>query len=173
MVSLNGHCGPVEFLAVAHSTLAPDVLKSDREEESAVEPPPLEDEKQEGRSSAPAAQQSPPLREIRKKGLLLQYRLRSTSHLPGQLLSVKEAPPPGGTPLEHTEEDGSIYEMADDPDVWVRSRPCARDTHRKEISSLAVISGGRGYRNFNPSGKLPASSETDSTLLLWQVPLIL
>lgn len=173
MVSLNGHCGPVEFLAVALSTLAPDVLKSDREEESATEPPSLDDEKQEGRSSELAAQQSPPTREMRKKGLLLQYRLRSTSHLPGQLLSVKEPPSTGGTALEHTEEDGSIYEMADDPDVWVRSRPCARDTHRKEISSLAVISGGRGYRNFNPNGKLPAGSETDSTLLMWQVPLIL
>ncbi|XP_066493942.1 rho guanine nucleotide exchange factor 10-like protein isoform X3 [Tiliqua scincoides] len=173
MVSLNGHCGPVEFLAVALSTLAPDVLKSDREEDSAAEPPPLEDEKQDSRSSDLAAQQSPPTREIRKKGLLLQYRLHSTSHLPGQLLSVKEASSTSGTALEHTEEDGSIYEMADDPDVWVRSRPCTRDTHRKEISSLAVISGGRGYRNFNPNSKLQASSETDSTLLMWQVPLIL
>ncbi|XP_071623182.1 rho guanine nucleotide exchange factor 10-like protein [Heliangelus exortis] len=33
MVSLNGHGGPVEFLAVALSTLAPDVLKGDQDEE--------------------------------------------------------------------------------------------------------------------------------------------
>nr|XP_020637765.1 rho guanine nucleotide exchange factor 10-like protein isoform X9 [Pogona vitticeps] len=175
MVSLNGHCGPVEFLAVALSTLAPDILKSDKEEDPAAEPPTATEGKPEGRSSSDSgAQESPPTREMRKKGILLQYRLRSTDHLPGQRLSVREAPSAtGGTTLEHTEEDGSIYEMADDPDIWVRSRPCSREAPRKEISSLAVISGGRGYRNFHPNGKLPSSSETDSTLLMWQVPLML
>ncbi|XP_019367479.1 PREDICTED: rho guanine nucleotide exchange factor 10-like protein isoform X7 [Gavialis gangeticus] len=173
MVSLNGHCGPVEFLAMAASTLAPDILKSDKEEEGG-EAVCGDEEKPEGRCPEPVTHDSHPGREMRKKGILLQYRLRSTSHLPGQLLSVREAPAVAGAgALEHTEEDGSIYEMADDPDVWVRSRPCARDTHRKEISSLAIISGGRGYRSFNASSKGPACSETDSTLLIWQVPLTL
>ncbi|KAM6045716.1 rho guanine nucleotide exchange factor 10-like protein isoform 3-T4 [Theristicus caerulescens] len=158
MVSLNGHGGPVEFLAVALSTLAPDVLKGDQEEE------------EEGEEEKPPELDGPPPREMRKKGILLQYRLRSTSHLPGQLLSVREAPV-GGTPA-HTEEDGSIYEMADDPDVWVRSRPCARDTPRKEISSVAIISGGRGYRNFNAESPR-RGGDADSTLLIWQVPLML
>ncbi|NXV92880.1 ARGAL protein, partial [Calonectris borealis] len=158
MVSLNGHGGPVEFLAVALSTLAPDVLKGDQEEE------------EEGEEEKPPELDGPPPREMRKKGILLQYRLRSTSHLPGQLLSVREAPV-GGTPA-HTEEDGSIYEMADDPDVWVRSRPCARDTPRKEISSVAIVSGGRGYRNFNAESPR-RGGDADSTLLIWQVPLML
>ncbi|XP_074465576.1 rho guanine nucleotide exchange factor 10-like protein isoform X4 [Larus michahellis] len=158
MVSLNGHGGPVEFLAVALSTLAPDVLKGDQEEE------------EEGEEEKPAELDGPPPREMRKKGILLQYRLRSTSHLPGQLLSVRDAPA-GGTPA-HTEEDGSIYEMADDPDVWVRSRPCARDSPRKEISSVAIVSGGRGYRNFNAESPR-RGGDADSTLLIWQVPLML
>ncbi|NXX53644.1 ARGAL protein, partial [Scopus umbretta] len=158
MVSLNGHGGPVEFLAVALSTLAPDVLKGDQEEEGEAE------------EEKPTELDGPPPREMRKKGILLQYRLRSTSHLPGQLLSVREAPV-GGTPA-HTEEDGSIYEMADDPDVWVRSRPCARDTPRKEISSVAIVSGGRGYRNFNAESPR-RGGDADSTLLIWQVPLML
>ncbi|XP_052647936.1 rho guanine nucleotide exchange factor 10-like protein isoform X8 [Harpia harpyja] len=158
MVSLNGHGGPVEFLAVALSTLAPDVLKSDQEED------------EEGEEEKPPELDGPPPREMRKKGILLQYRLRSTSHLPGQLLSVREAPI--GGPPAHTEEDGSIYEMADDPDVWVRSRPCARDTPRKEISSVAIVSGGRGYRNFNAESPR-RGSDADSTLLIWQVPLML
>ncbi|NWH16035.1 ARGAL protein, partial [Grus americana] len=157
MVSLNGHGGPVEFLAVALSTLAPDVLKGDQEEE------------EEGEEEKPPELDGPPPREMRKKGILLQYRLRSTSHLPGQLLSVREAPV-GGTPA-HTEEDGSIYEMADDPDVWVRSRPCARDAPRKEISSVAIVSGGRGYRNFNAESPR-RGGDADSTLLIWQVPLM-
>ncbi|OXB78081.1 UNVERIFIED_CONTAM: hypothetical protein H355_007223 [Colinus virginianus] len=158
MVSLNGHGGPVDFLAVALSTLAPDVLKGDQEEE-------------EGEEEKPPELDGPPPREIRKKGILLQYRLRSTSHLPGQLLSVRDAPVGTGTP-EHTEEDGSIYEMADDPDVWVRSRPCSRDAPRKEISSVAIISGGRGYRNFS-SEPQRRGGDADSTLLIWQLPLML
>ncbi|NXX94389.1 ARGAL protein, partial [Centropus bengalensis] len=158
MVSLNGHGGPVEFLAVALSTLAPDVLKGDQEEE------------EEAEEEKPPELDGPTPREMRKKGILLQYRLRSTSHLPGQLLSVREAPA-DGTPA-HTEEDGSIYEMADDPDVWVRSRPCARDTPRKEISSVAIISGGRGYRNFNAESPR-RGGDADSALLIWQVPLML
>uniref|UniRef100_A0A8C3CHH1 Rho guanine nucleotide exchange factor 10 like n=1 Tax=Cairina moschata TaxID=8855 RepID=A0A8C3CHH1_CAIMO len=159
MVSLNGHGGPVEFLAVALSTLAPDVLKGNQEEE-------------EGEEEKTPELDGPPPREMRKKGILLQYRLRSTAHLPGQLLSVRDAPAgTSGTP-EHTEEDGSIYEMADDPDVWVRSRPCARDAPRKEISSVAIISGGRGYRNFSAEPQR-RGGEADSTLLIWQVPLML
>ncbi|XP_059547066.1 rho guanine nucleotide exchange factor 10-like protein isoform X6 [Myotis daubentonii] len=175
MVSLNGHCGPVTFLAVATSILALDVLRSDQEE---AEGPRAEEDKPDGQAPEPAPAPSGHVgRELtRKKGILLQYRLRSTAHLPGPLLSVREPAPADGSALEHSEEDGSIYEMADDPDVWVRSRPCARDAHRKEICSVAIISGGQGYRNFGSAsgvGGRPAScGEMDSTLLIWQVPLL-
>lgn len=171
MVSLNGHCGPVTFLAVATSILALDILRSDQEE--------AEEDRPDGQAPEPAP--APPShvgRELtRKKGILLQYRLRSTAHLPGPVLSVREPVPADSSALEHSEEDGSIYEMADDPDVWVRSRPCARDAHRKEICSVAIISGGQGYRNFGSAsgvgGRPAPCGETDSTLLIWQVPLTL
>ncbi|XP_040084428.1 rho guanine nucleotide exchange factor 10-like protein [Oryx dammah] len=176
MVSLNGHCGPVAFLAVATSILAPDILRSDQEEAEGQQ---AEEDKPDGPAPEPAPV---PARHVggeltRKKGVLLQYRLRSTSHLPGPLLSVREPEPADGSALEHSEEDGSIYEMVDDPDVWVRNRPCARDAHRKEICSVAIISGGRGYRNFGSAagspGKPAPYGETDSTLLIWQAPLML
>uniref|UniRef100_A0A8C5XTR7 Rho guanine nucleotide exchange factor 10-like protein n=1 Tax=Microcebus murinus TaxID=30608 RepID=A0A8C5XTR7_MICMU len=175
MVSLNGHCGPVAFLAVATSILAPDILRSDQEE---AEGPRAEEDKPDGQAPEPVpAPDSHVGRELtRKKGILLQYRLRSTAHLPGPLLSMREPAPADGSALEHSEEDGSIYEMADDPDVWVRSRPCARDAHRKEICSVAIISGGQGYRNFGGlggSGRPAPCGETDSTLLIWQAPLTL
>ncbi|XP_057553852.1 rho guanine nucleotide exchange factor 10-like protein isoform X3 [Hippopotamus amphibius kiboko] len=176
MVSLNGHCGPVAFLAVATSILAPDILRSDQEE---AEGPQAEEDKPDGQAHEPAPVPASHVgRELtRKKGILLQYRLRSTAHLPGPLLSVREPEPTDGSALEHSEEDGSIYEMADDPDVWVRSRPCARDAHRKEICSVAIISGGQGYRNFGSApgggGKPAPCGETDSALLIWQVPLTL
>ncbi|XP_032935807.1 rho guanine nucleotide exchange factor 10-like protein isoform X6 [Catharus ustulatus] len=160
MVSLNGHAGPVQFLALALSTLAPDALRAEQDEP---------DEAEEEKSPDP---EGLPPREMRKKGILLQYRLRSTAHLPGQLLSVREAAP--GTPGTpgHAEEDGSIYELADDPDVWVRSRPCSRDSSRKEISSVAIISGGRGYRDFRAES-VRRSGDADSSLLIWQLPLAL
>ncbi|KAF2985706.1 hypothetical protein EK904_012599 [Melospiza melodia maxima] len=160
MVSLNGHAGPVQFLALALSTLAPDALRAEQDEP---------DEAEEEKSPDPEGLQP---REMRKKGILLQYRLRSTSHLPGQLLSVREAAP--GTPGTpgHAEEDGSIYELADDPDVWVRSRPCSRDSSRKEISSVAIVSGGRGYRDFRAESTR-RSGAADSSLLIWQLPLAL
>ncbi|XP_071431630.1 rho guanine nucleotide exchange factor 10-like protein isoform X1 [Pithys albifrons albifrons] len=162
MVSLNGHSGPVEFLAVASSTLAPDVLKGDQEEE------------EEGEEEKPPELEGFPPREMRKKGILLQYRLRSTCHLPGQLLSVREAAPgtPGHQEEEEEEEDGSIYELAHEPDVWVRSRPCARDAPRKEICSVAIVSGGRGYRSFG-SDATRRGGGGDSALLIWQLPLML
>nr|XP_021539749.1 rho guanine nucleotide exchange factor 10-like protein isoform X3 [Neomonachus schauinslandi] len=176
MVSLNGHCGPVAFLAVATSILAPDILRSDQAE---AEGPQAEDDKADGPAPEPTPMPASHVgRELpRKKGILLQYRLRSTAHLPGPLLSVREPAPADGSALEHSEEDGSIYEMADDPDVWVRSRPCARDAHRKEICSVAIISGGLGYRHFGSapggSGRPAPCGETDSALLIWQVPLTL
>lgn len=176
MVSLNGHCGPVAFLAVASSILAPDILRSDQEE---AEGPQAEEDKPDSQAHEPAPVPASHVgRELtRKKGILLQYRLRSTAHLPGPLLSVRDPEPSDGSALEHSEEDGSIYEMADDPDVWVRSRPCARDAHCKEICSVAIISGGQGYRNFGGapggSGKPALCGETDSALLIWQVPLTL
>uniref|UniRef100_F7IBV7 Rho guanine nucleotide exchange factor 10-like protein n=1 Tax=Callithrix jacchus TaxID=9483 RepID=F7IBV7_CALJA len=174
MVSLNGHCGPVAFLAVATSILAPDILRSDQEE---AEGPPAEEDKPDGQVHEPMPDSHMGRELTRKKGILLQYRLRSTAHLPGPLLSMREPAPADGAALEHSEEDGSIYEMADDPDVWVRSRPCARDAHRKEICSVAIISGGQGYRNFGStlgsSGRPAPCGETDSTLLIWQVPLML
>ncbi|KAM9243560.1 rho guanine nucleotide exchange factor 10-like protein isoform 2-T3 [Dugong dugon] len=172
MVSLNGHCGPVTFLTVATSILAPDILRSDQEE---AEGSRAEEDKPDGQHHEPAPKPECHVgcELTRKKGILLQYRLRSTAHLPGPLLSVREPAPADSAALEHSEEDGSIYEMADDPDVWVRSRPCTRDAHCKEICSVAIISGGQGYRNFGGGGRPAPCGETESTLLIWQVPLTL
>ncbi|XP_073512259.1 rho guanine nucleotide exchange factor 10-like protein isoform X1 [Phyllobates terribilis] len=172
MVSLNGHCGPVQFLTVASSTMSPEALRTEqgssedvRESEGAAEAKTTSN----GPSQDPPAENHPP---SRLKGILLQYRLRGTAHLPGHHLSAREGFRSDNASLETTEEDGSIYEMTDDPDVWFRSRPCARDAHRKEITSVVIISGGPGYRNFNPAGA-QCGGDTDSSLLMWQLPLIL
>uniref|UniRef100_G1PDC0 Rho guanine nucleotide exchange factor 10 like n=1 Tax=Myotis lucifugus TaxID=59463 RepID=G1PDC0_MYOLU len=174
LTCLSGRRGPETVQPSGLKALAQDILRSDQRAEG----PRAEEDKPDGQAPEPAPAPSSHVgRELtRKKGILLQYRLRSTAHLPGPLLSVREPAPADGSALEHSEEDGSIYEMADDPDVWVRSRPCARDAHRKEICSVAIISGGQGYRNFGSAsgvGGRPAScGDMDSTLLIWQVPLL-
>ncbi|XP_069096781.1 rho guanine nucleotide exchange factor 10-like protein isoform X2 [Pleurodeles waltl] len=172
MVSYNGHSGPVEFLAMGVSTLAPDALKNSKEDDGSVESMGNGEEKPFC-GPQDSLLESPAPRDLRRKGMLLQYRLRSTSHLPGQVLSVREPSEANGASPDHSEEDGSIYEMADDPDVWVRCRPCSKDSPRKEITSVVVISGGPGYRNFHAPWHQPPGTAEDSTLLLWQVPLTL
>ncbi|KAM9299190.1 rho guanine nucleotide exchange factor 10-like protein [Gastrophryne carolinensis] len=174
MVSLNGHCGPVQFLTVACSTMAPEALRTEQGSTEDVRDGEASTETKvtsNGQSQEPSPENLPP---SRRKGILLQYRLRGTSHLPGHNLSAREGPRADNPALENSEEDGSIYEMTDDPDVWFRSRPCARDANRKEITSVVVISGGPGYRDFNPAHSSSQSpGDTESMLLMWQPPLLL
>ncbi|RVE71204.1 hypothetical protein OJAV_G00072270 [Oryzias javanicus] len=137
--SLNAHCGPVDFLVSASRTLVPDffsrgsVLSSSQDGAAGLGA-------EEGSSEGPEA---PPL-----KGLLLQYRVASCCQLPGKLLSAQEG---AGTPPDHPEhrpEDGSIYEVSEDPDVWMRGRATGpgeeREAKRGRMTSTAVFSGGRG-----------------------------
>ncbi|XP_075462104.1 rho guanine nucleotide exchange factor 10-like protein isoform X3 [Ascaphus truei] len=175
MVSLNGHCGPVQFLTVASSTMAPEALRTEQGSREDVRgctgPVESKEDTPDGSSQDLSSDNHHP---SRLKGILLQYRLRGTAHLPGHHLSAKEGSRVESGALETSEEDGSVYEMADDPDVWCRSQPSGRDAHRKEISSVVIVSGGPGYRIFHPSSNNSQSGgETDSTLLMWQLPLIL
>uniref|UniRef100_A0A3B3CQD8 Rho guanine nucleotide exchange factor (GEF) 10-like b n=1 Tax=Oryzias melastigma TaxID=30732 RepID=A0A3B3CQD8_ORYME len=165
--SLNAHCGPVDFLVSASRTLVPDflsrgpVLSSSPDGEAGAE---------ESSSQDPEA---PPL-----KGLLLQYRVTSSSQLPGKLLSAQPPQDGGRTPPdlpEHRPEDGSIYEVNEDPDVWMRGRAVGvgdeREAKRSRMTSTAVFSGGRGVRR--TEGSDSAENATQNTLLVWQLPLML
>ncbi|KAM4563381.1 rho guanine nucleotide exchange factor 10-like protein isoform 1-T2 [Odontesthes bonariensis] len=187
--SLNAHCGPVDFLMSASSSLASDFLRQDSILSSSEEV--AEGGEKDGgrrihlagdeiglrleRSSRPNNSEAHPMREGKPKCLLLQYHLNSTSQLPGKLLtalpeqgSVKTSP----DSLEHIPEDGSIYEVSEDPDVWVRGRATdqEREARRSKVTSTAIFSGGRGYRRIDQ----PVSADsTENTLLVWQLPLCL
>ncbi|CAH2318419.1 rho guanine nucleotide exchange factor 10 isoform X2 [Pelobates cultripes] len=175
MVSLNGHSGPVQFLTVACSSMAPECLRAEQGSSEDVQDSDGPVDCKETTTDGACQEVSPDNHQpSRLKGILLQYRLRGTSHLPGHHLSAKEGSRTECATPETSEEDGSIYEMADDPDVWFRSRPCSRDVHRKEITSVVIVSGGPGYRIFHPtSNTSQCGKDTDSTLLMWQLPLIL
>uniref|UniRef100_A0AAR2IHX9 DH domain-containing protein n=1 Tax=Pygocentrus nattereri TaxID=42514 RepID=A0AAR2IHX9_PYGNA len=163
MTSLNAYNGPVDFLVATCSTLSPDLLKRDSLRSHSSQES-LKEQQEEGS----------PQREAKPKGVLLQYRLRSTSQLPGKLLSARpeEASDSSQESLEHTLEDGSIYELSDDPEVWVRGPgPSTKEgTRRERVVSAAVISGGRGFRRLTVAGSA-SSGASENTLMVWQLPL--
>ncbi|XP_048417591.1 rho guanine nucleotide exchange factor 10-like protein isoform X3 [Stegostoma tigrinum] len=171
MISLNAHCGPVEFLIPTIGSLDLDLLKSESTEDMHEH---QELNSKEDSSSQESLQDQHDHTD-KKQGISLCYSLHSTSHLPGQLLSAHGAAAHANeNSLEHSVEDGSIYEIVDDPDVWVRSRSSAREVVRKEkVSSVAVASGGRGYQNFNKDFKPAVHNRNENMLLIWQIPLSL
>ncbi|XP_072512602.1 rho guanine nucleotide exchange factor 10-like protein isoform X4 [Salminus brasiliensis] len=185
MTSLNAHNGPVDFLLATCSTLSPDLLKRDSLVEGMDSGSGGEDRERSHSSQESLKEQlqqqqqedSSPQREAKPKGVLLQYRLRSTSQLPGKLLTARpeEASDSSQESLEHTLEDGSIYELSDDPEVWVRGPgPSAKEGARRErVMSAAVISGGRGFRRLTVAGSSSSalSGANDNTLMVWQLPL--
>ncbi|XP_029011115.1 rho guanine nucleotide exchange factor 10-like protein isoform X2 [Betta splendens] len=180
MTSLNAYCGPVDFLVATSSTLASDLLRRDSvfngSEEDANGGMAEDDGGQRPeRSGYTQDPEVPRLRGEKPKHLLLQYRLRSTCQLPGKPLTAQpegnqRAPP---DVLEHSLEDGSIYEVSEDPDVWVRGRPVEwgreGEVRRNKVTSTAIFSGGRGYRRVGQAG----SADSENTLMVWQLPLTL
>lgn len=178
MVSLNAHCGPVDFLVATTSTLSPELLKRD----SIVDGPDSAcgGEDRSDTSSQESLQQSsayPGEARGKGRGVLLQYKLRSTSGLPGRPLTATGdvASDSSLESLEHSVEDGSIYELSDDPEMWVRGRSSERDGGRRDrVISAAVISGGKGFRRLKegaPAGTRTSGEGLENILMVWQLPL--
>ncbi|MEQ2303805.1 hypothetical protein AMECASPLE_020549 [Ameca splendens] len=178
MISLNAHCGPVDFLVATISTLSPDLLKRDSVGDGPDSACGGED--RSDTSSLESLQPSGCYKAEEKgkgRGVLLQYRLRSTSGLPGRPLTARgdEASDSSLESLEHSVEDGSIYELSDDPEMWVRGRPCERDAVRRDrVISAAVISGGKGFRRLKEgaaAGSRTSGDCLENILMVWQLPL--
>ncbi|CAN9511965.1 unnamed protein product [Ophioblennius macclurei] len=176
LISLNAHCGPVDFMVASNSFLSPDLLKRD----SVVDGPDSAcgGEDRSDTSSQESLQQSYQGEGRGKgRGVLLQYKLRSTSGLPGRPLTAlgDEASDSSLESLEHSVEDGSIYELSDDPEMWVRGRPCERDGGRRDrVISAAVISGGKGFRRLKEGAAAGTRTNVEgleNILMVWQLPL--
>ncbi|XP_048877640.1 rho guanine nucleotide exchange factor 10-like protein [Brienomyrus brachyistius] len=153
MTSLNAHCGPVNFLVAASSSLPSELLSRDSFRDGWV------DDRAE-----PAE-------------VMLRYRLRSTSGLPGKPLTGRTSVAIGRDPSqaqspEHEPEDGTIYGLSDGRGVWARSRLPSRDeTPKDRVLSIAVFSGGRGYRRLGEEPPEGASEAAECMLMVWQFPL--
>ncbi|XP_031659508.1 rho guanine nucleotide exchange factor 10-like protein isoform X4 [Oncorhynchus kisutch] len=183
MTSLNAHCGPVDFLVVTSSTLSPDMLKRDSVCETADQANGGAGGGEGGERRNELSQESlsqpdcssPQGEPTKAKGMLLQYRLRSTTQLPGKLLTAEPDQSPCDAPPEtpeHSPEDGSIYELSEDPEVWVRGQPPAREGRGKDkVTSAAVFSGGRGFRRLGEETIAANGDPDESTLMVWQLPL--
>lgn len=178
MTSLNAHCGPVEVLVSASSTLASDLLRRDSIFSSSKE-----DANGEGHggglenSSHTENLETPPGKD-KPKHLLLQYHLHSTCQLPGKVLTAQ--PEQGNLRVspDLQMEDSSIYEVNEDPDVWVRGRPLELgkegEVKRSKVTSTAIFSCGRGYRKIGlQTSEDSCSDSTGNMLLVWQLPLTL
>ncbi|XP_030589782.1 rho guanine nucleotide exchange factor 10-like protein [Archocentrus centrarchus] len=179
MTSLNAHCGAVDVLVSASSTLASNLLRRDSIFNSSKE-----DANGEGggggqKNSSHAENLEAPLwKEDKPKHLLLQYHLHSTCQLPGKLLTAQPEQGNQRAPPVLQTEDGSIYEVNEDPDVWVRGRPLELgkegEAKRSKVTSTAIFSCGRGYRRIGqPASEDTCSDSTENTLLVWQLPLTL
>ena len=183
MTSLNAHCGPVDFLVVTSSTLSPDMLKRDSVCETADQANGGAGGGEGGERRNELSQESlsqpdcssPQGEPTKAKGMLLQYRLRSTTQLPGKLLTAEPDQSPCDAPPEtpeHSPEDGSIYELSEDPEVWVRGQTPAREGRGKDkVTSAAVFSGGRGFRRLGEETIAANGDPDESTLMVWQLPL--
>lgn len=190
MTSLNAHCGAVDFLVSASSTLASDLLRRDSifniSKESANGEGGGGGGNVEGERGEQKLEDShhrenletSPWKQDKPKHLLLQYHLHSTSQLPGKLLTAQpeQANPRASPDLQM--EDGSIYEVNEDPDVWLRGRPLELgkegEAKRNKVTSTAIFSGGRGYRRIGLSASEETCSDSsENTLLVWQLPLTL
>uniref|UniRef100_A0A8C6PWU3 Rho guanine nucleotide exchange factor 10 like n=1 Tax=Nothobranchius furzeri TaxID=105023 RepID=A0A8C6PWU3_NOTFU len=178
MISLNAHCGPVDFLVATTSILSPDLLKRDSFADAPDSACGGEDRSDS--SSQDSLQPSSCYKGEEKskgRGVLLQYKLRSTSGLPGWPLTAQgdEASDSSLESLEHSVEDGSIYELSDDPEMWVRGRSCERDGARRDrVISAAVISGGKGFRRLREgaaAGHRTSGDSLENILMVWQLPL--
>ncbi|XP_077459097.1 rho guanine nucleotide exchange factor 10-like protein isoform X1 [Stigmatopora argus] len=176
-VSLNAHRGPVDFLTSVGGTLSPNLLKRD----SVADGP---DSACGGEDPSDASSSQESLRQAgegraRGRGVLLRYKLRSTSGLPGRPLTADEASDSSLESLEHGLEDGSLYELSDDPDAWVRGRPSEKDGGARDaVVSAAVVSGGRGFRRLRAEATTTAGGGGDAggepsqnVLMVWQLPL--
>ncbi|XP_071380407.1 rho guanine nucleotide exchange factor 10-like protein, partial [Centroberyx affinis] len=199
MTSLNAHCGPVDFMVSTSSTLSPDMLRRDsvcngsdqgtdggggegggKGDVGGDMKGGTGGERPEQRDSSRDSE-ARPCREDKPKGHLLQYRLHSTRQLPGKLLTAQpdqEHPKVPPESPEHGPEDCSIYELSDDPDVWVRGRPIGSgrgsEARRSKVTSAAVFSGGRGYRRIGEKASgANCMDSSESTLMVWQLPLTL
>lgn len=178
MISLNAHSGPVDFLVATTSTLSPDLLKRDSVGDGPDSACGGED--RSDTSSQESLQPSScykPEEKAKGRSVLLQYKLRSTSGLPGWPLTAlgDEASDSSLESLEHSVEDGSIYELSDDPEMWVRGRSCERDGARRDrVVSAAVISGGKGFRRLKEgaaAGGRTSGDGLENVLMVWQLPL--
>ncbi|XP_066527562.1 rho guanine nucleotide exchange factor 10 isoform X2 [Hoplias malabaricus] len=75
---------------------------------------------------------------------------------------------PSHSSLEHGPEDGTIYDLLNDP---AHSQKAKR-AQRMDVSSMLVVSGGLGHRRINRKTRQSRHEENVSTIMVWQIPIL-
>ncbi|XP_028293426.1 rho guanine nucleotide exchange factor 10 isoform X3 [Gouania willdenowi] len=163
MVSFHAHNGPVKFLTMAAAVCnrlsgpPPSTSSPSRQQRDSEDP----ESTQQPADSAPVPPQVRGLwlGEVGCTTMALQDSQCSSSC---SSLTLSHAS------LEHSPEDGALYDVLHDPAHHQRGRRSSR----VDVSSLLVVSGGLGHRRVNKKTKQSRHEDTTSTIMIWQIPLL-
>ncbi|KAK1171485.1 hypothetical protein AOXY_G6322 [Acipenser oxyrinchus oxyrinchus] len=161
MVSYHAHTGPVKFLTMAAA------LSSKKQRGTSVSSAPsqLEGKDGEQRNCSPEGLSS--LLNTKDKGVWLGDSTKSIAQQ-STLSASSGSLALSHVSLEHGPEDGTIYELLNDPSFSHSDKKSKKMT----VSSVLVVSGGLGHRRVNKKSKQQRQGETVSTIMVWQIPLL-
>ncbi|MGH0131056.1 UNVERIFIED_CONTAM: hypothetical protein FKN15_030218 [Acipenser sinensis] len=161
MVSYHAHTGPVKFLTMAAA------VSSKKQRCTLVSSAPSQPEGKDGeqRNCSPEGLSS--LLNTKDKGVWLGDSTKSIAQQ-STLSASSGSLAPSHESLEHGPEDGTIYELLNDPSFSQSDKRSKKMT----VSSVLVVSGGLGHRRVNKKSKQQRQDETVSTIMVWQIPLL-
>ncbi|RXM27130.1 Rho guanine nucleotide exchange factor 10 [Acipenser ruthenus] len=161
MVSYHAHTGPVKFLTMAAA------VSSKKQRCTSVSSAPSQPEGKDGeqRNCSPEGLSS--LLNTKDKGVWLGDSTKSIAQQ-STLSASSGSLALSHVSLEHGPEDGTIYELLNDPSFSLSDKRSKKMT----VSSVLVVSGGLGHRRVNKKSKQQRQDETVSTIMVWQIPLL-
>ncbi|XP_069091920.1 rho guanine nucleotide exchange factor 10 isoform X3 [Pleurodeles waltl] len=168
MVSYHAHNGPVKFLAMAtpvgkktrrkssNNMMENSVSKDEEQKDSYVQQNERPLSVSTGKDDS-AVWLSGSVCSIQKSDLSSSSSSLTSSHV--------------SNPLEIGPEDGTVYELLNDPSISVQK---SKQHRSKKMSggSVIVISGGQGHRKVNKKLKPQRQEEQVSSVMVWQIPLL-
>ncbi|XP_069462192.1 rho guanine nucleotide exchange factor 10 isoform X2 [Ambystoma mexicanum] len=169
MVSYHAHSGPVKFLV-----MATPVNKKTRRKSSTSIPPNPESKDKEHKATHAQSNERPSSASLSNNDDSAVWLGGSVGSIPKSDLSSSSgslASSQVSNPLENGPEDGTIYELLNDPSISIQrsKRQCSKKVGG---SSFMVISGGQGHKKVNKKLKPQRQEEQVSSVMVWQIPLL-
>ncbi|XP_078504041.1 rho guanine nucleotide exchange factor 10 isoform X2 [Lissotriton helveticus] len=166
MVSYHAHNGPVKFLVMT----TPVGKKTRRKSSNNMMANPVSKEEQK---DSQVQQNEGPLSvstgnddtAVWLSGSVVSIHKSDLSSSSSSLTSSHVS-----NPLENGPEDGTIYELLNDPGISLQKSK--QRSKKMSGSSVIVISGGQGHKKVNKKLKPQRQEEQVSSVMVWQIPLL-